>query len=187
MRVEFGRGEALVELELDAAGRGVEAELAPGTVVVFPAAMGVGEEVIGKLLDDIFQRQLTHLDLGVVPGQRRVGDLGRGKLDGDLTRPCADAFDLAAVPGADGWPLEPTDFFVSLATPSQDGLTVEHNVHNLRDAVEAFVYDCLEQTHAGWEIDAGAYGTFKFDVAAGTVRLDFHERFEASEHHGHNL
>jgi hypothetical protein len=89
--------------------------------------------------------------------------------------------------GADGWPLEPNEFFVSLATPSEDGLTAEHNVHNLRDAVEAFVYDCLEQTHAGWEIDAGAYGTFKFDVAAGTIRLDFHERFEASEHHGHDL
>jgi hypothetical protein len=56
--VEFGRGEALVELEVDAAGRGVEAELAPGAVVVFPAAMGVGEEVVGQLLDDILQRQL---------------------------------------------------------------------------------------------------------------------------------
>lgn len=89
--------------------------------------------------------------------------------------------------GADGSPMEPTDFFVTLATPSHDGLTIEHSVHNLRDAVEAFVYDCLEQTHAGWEIDAGAYGTFKFDIAAGTIRLDYHERLEASEHHGHDL
>ncbi len=89
--------------------------------------------------------------------------------------------------GADGWPVEPTDFFVTLATPSHDGLMTVHDVHNLRDAVEAFVYDCLEQTHAGWEIDAGAYGTFKFDVATGTIRLDYHERFEATEHHGHDL
>ena len=53
MGVEFGRGETLVELEVDAAGRGVEAELAPGAVVVLPAAMGVGKEVVGQLLDDI--------------------------------------------------------------------------------------------------------------------------------------
>ena len=82
--MEFGRGEALVELEVDAAGRRVEAELAPGAVVVFPAAMGVGEEVIGQLLDDILQRELPHLDLRVVPGQRRIGDLSRGRIDGGL-------------------------------------------------------------------------------------------------------
>ena len=97
MCVEFGRGEALVELEVDAAGRRVEAELAPGTVVVLPATMGVGEEVIGQLLDDIFERELPHLDLGVVPGERRVFDLGQRELDRGLSRPGADAFDLAAV------------------------------------------------------------------------------------------
>jgi hypothetical protein len=43
---------------------GVEAELAIGAVVVFPTAMGVGEEVVGQLLDDILQRQAAHLDLG---------------------------------------------------------------------------------------------------------------------------
>lgn len=51
--MEFGRGVPLVELEMDAAGRGVEAELAVSAVVVLPAAMGVEEEVIGQLLDDI--------------------------------------------------------------------------------------------------------------------------------------
>lgn len=99
MRVEFGRGEALVELEVDAAGRGVETELAPSAVVVFPTAMGVGEEVVGQLLHDIFERELPHLDLGVVPGQRGILDLGRGELDRGLAGPCADAFDLAAVTG----------------------------------------------------------------------------------------
>jgi hypothetical protein len=89
--------------------------------------------------------------------------------------------------GADGWPIEPDDAFITLAAPSHDGLTVEHAVHSLRDAVEHFVYDCLEETHPGWEIDAGAYGTFRFDVAAGTIRLDYHERFEATQHHAHDL
>jgi len=99
MGEEFRRGEALVELEMDAAGRSVEAELAPGAVVVFPTAMRAGEEVVGQLLDDIFQRELPHLYLGVVPGQRGVLDLGRGKLDSRVVGPGADAFDLAAVPG----------------------------------------------------------------------------------------
>lgn len=89
--------------------------------------------------------------------------------------------------GADGWPLEPDDTFITLAKPSHDGLTVEHMPHSLRDAVEHFVYDCLEETHGGWEIDAGAYGTFKFDVAARTIHLNYHERFEATQHHSHDL
>lgn len=89
--------------------------------------------------------------------------------------------------GADGWPVEPDDTFITLASPSHDGLTTEHSPHSLRDAVEAFVHDCLEQTHAGWRIDAGAYGSFRFDVPAGAIRLDYHERFHASEHHGRDL
>ena len=59
--------------------------------------MGVGEEVIGQLLDDILQRQAAHLDLGVIAGQRGIGDFGRGEVDGGLARPGANAFDLATV------------------------------------------------------------------------------------------
>src|SRR3989338_2642529 len=99
MGEEFGRGETLVELEMDAAGRDVEAELAPGAVVVLPAAMGIGEEVVGQLFDEILQRQAAHFDLGVVPGERGVFDLGRGELDHSFAGPSADASDLAAVPG----------------------------------------------------------------------------------------
>ena len=53
--VEFGQGVPLVELEVDASGRAVEAELAPSAVVVLPTAMGVGEEIVGQLLDNILQ------------------------------------------------------------------------------------------------------------------------------------
>ena len=97
---EFGRGEALVELEVDAACGRVEAELTPRAIVVFPTAMGVGEEIAGQLLHDILERELPHLDLGVIPGQRGIGDFGCGKIDSRLARPGADAFDLAAVTGA---------------------------------------------------------------------------------------
>jgi hypothetical protein len=57
MGEEFRRGEALVELEMDAAGGSVEAELAVGAVVVFPTAMCVRQEVVGELLDNILQRE----------------------------------------------------------------------------------------------------------------------------------
>src|SRR3989338_10699670 len=90
MGEEFGRGETLVELEMDAAGRGVEAELAPGAVVVLPAAMGIGEEVVGQLFDEILQRQAAHFDLGGVPGERGVFDLGRGELDHSFAGPSAE-------------------------------------------------------------------------------------------------
>lgn len=69
----------------------------------------------------------------------------------------------------------------------EDGPDIGGAWRRVPDAIERFVYDCLEETHAGWEIDAGAYGTFKFDVTAGTIRLDYHERYEASEHFEHEL
>src|SRR3989338_6225932 len=97
MGVEFGRREPFVELEMDGTGRRVEAELAIGPVVVLPAAMRVAQEVIGQLLDDIFEGKLAHLDLGIVPGQRGVADFYGGKLDGKVAVPGRDAFDLAGV------------------------------------------------------------------------------------------
>ncbi len=49
MGVEFGRGEPLVELEMDGPGAGIDAELAIGAVVVLPTAMGIGEKVVVAL------------------------------------------------------------------------------------------------------------------------------------------
>ena len=53
----FGRREPFVELEVDGPGAGIDAELAPSTVVVLPAAMGVGEEVVDQFFDSAFERQ----------------------------------------------------------------------------------------------------------------------------------
>ena len=46
----------------------------------------------------------------------------------------------------------------------------------LADAVEQIVYDCLWQTHGGWENNEGAFGTFIFDIAEGTIALEHNER-----------
>ena len=47
----------------------------------------------------------------------------------------------------------------------------------LREALEALVYHFLETVQDGWEYDAGAYGTFAFDVSSRTLHLEFNERF----------
>jgi hypothetical protein len=52
-------------------------------------------------------------------------------------------------------------------------------------AVEQLVYDFLAETHDGWENNDGACGEFTFDVAARTIRLDFNQRYSASEHSQH--
>jgi hypothetical protein len=52
---------------------------------------------------------------------------------------------------------------------------------SLKDAIEKLVYDLLEQTYDGWEINHGAYGDFFFDVAERTITLNFNERIETSE------
>lgn len=57
----------------------------------------------------------------------------------------------------------------------------------LSDAIERLVYDCLHQTHWGWENNEGAFGEVSIDVAQGSVTLDYNERFESSEHTQHIL
>ena len=52
----------------------------------------------------------------------------------------------------------------------------------VRDAVETLAYAFLEETHAGWENNEGAYGEFAFDVAGRSITLDYNERVETSEY-----
>ena len=58
-------------------------------------------------------------------------------------------------------------------------------VQPLAEAIETLAYAFLEETHTGWEDNEGAFGEFTFDVAAGTITLDYNERIETSEHHAH--
>jgi hypothetical protein len=55
-----------------------------------------------------------------------------------------------------------------------DAVSAEMKVE---DAIETVCYACLEERHDGWEIDAGAYGEFRFDVATRTISLEFNARY----------
>ncbi len=48
---------------------------------------------------------------------------------------------------------------------------------SLAEAIETLCYDFLEETHAGWENNDGAFGEFRLDVAKRTVELEFNGRF----------
>lgn len=57
----------------------------------------------------------------------------------------------------------------------------------LAEAIETLAYAFLESTHGGWENNEGAYGEFLFDVAAGTITLDYKERIESVEDYSHEF
>jgi len=49
---------------------------------------------------------------------------------------------------------------------------------DLRVAIDHLCYGYLEEHHGGWEIDAGSFGEFVFDVAARIITFYFSERVE---------
>lgn len=61
----------------------------------------------------------------------------------------------------------------------------EHVRLPLREAIESVVYDCLAVTHQGWELSEGAFGEVTFDVAEGTITLDYNERRADSDYSQH--
>ena len=67
----------------------------------------------------------------------------------------------------------PADRKIQLASDNPDHPLPEQN---LEAAVEHLCWDCLE-IHCGWENNDGAFGTFVFDVPAGTVALEHNERY----------
>lgn len=75
---------------------------------------------------------------------------------------------------------------VEIVTPAWDGSGLERRCCNMRDAIEALAYAFLEETHDGWENNEGAFGEFRFDVMERTIELDYNERIETSQHHGHS-
>ena len=58
--------------------------------------------------------------------------------------------------------------------------------HSTELALETLAYDLLREKHEGWENSDGAFGEFTFDLAAGTITLDYNERFTSSEHHSYS-
>jgi Family of unknown function (DUF6878) len=54
---------------------------------------------------------------------------------------------------------------IEIASVSWGSSDIHRQTMPTGEAVEALVYDLLTETHAGWENNDGAYGTFTFDVA----------------------
>jgi len=74
----------------------------------------------------------------------------------------------------------PVDFpttTVSLHTTSWNQGELGIKETPLAAAVEDLCYGCLEQTHAGWENNDGAYGELTFDVVERKITLDFNGRY----------
>ena len=55
------------------------------------------------------------------------------------------------------------------------------------EAIETIVYECLEKTHDGWEINDGACGEFVFDVPLRRMTLDYNQRLTTYESHTHEF
>ena len=71
---------------------------------------------------------------------------------------------------------------VGIAVPVWDQPEPELRVMPIADAVEHIAWDCLGTTCFGWENGDGAYGDITFDVAAGSIVLDFNGRYTASDY-----
>lgn len=76
---------------------------------------------------------------------------------------------------------------IDIFEPTWGSTEIGRKSCTLYEAIEAMSYDFLEQTHSGWENNDGAYGDFTFDVAEGEIRLDYNERYTASENHTHEF
>lgn len=83
-----------------------------------------------------------------------------------------------------GAPALPDISITFLVAPWQ-GEEAERRELSLSAAIEELTYDCLADHHDGWENNEGAFGDLSFDIAAGTIALDFNYRVETFENHTH--
>ncbi len=71
---------------------------------------------------------------------------------------------------------------VTFLQPKYKGLGIEETPLPLKEAIEDFIYQLLSENNFGWENDGGAFGDFRFDVAAGAIHLEFNQRIETTEY-----
>jgi hypothetical protein len=76
---------------------------------------------------------------------------------------------------------------IEIASAVWGSTTIDRQSRPLEEAIEILVYDVLNQNHAGWENNDGAYGEYTFDVAERTITLDYNERHMESDHSTHVL
>ena len=74
-------------------------------------------------------------------------------------------------------PIELPDIEVTLATLGWRDTEPNDTAMSLSGAIEHLAYDLLATTHAGWENNDGAYGTFTFSTGDRTITLEHNERF----------
>ena len=75
---------------------------------------------------------------------------------------------------------------LTLVAPGHDATCVTRGIVPPAEAIEALCYELLEETHAGWETNEGAYGVFVFDAVGRTISLEHNERYEAIERSTHD-
>ncbi len=80
---------------------------------------------------------------------------------------------------------EPISSRFACETCNQNGL--HRNVYKVKEAIDQVCDDWLEETHAGWETNDGAHGTFTFNVGNRTVTLDFKQHYIATEDYTHEF
>ena len=90
-----------------------------------------------------------------------------------------------AVVDGEGADAELRRINIEIARVEWGSLIVVRETRSVKDAIEKLVYDLLQQTCCGWEINEGAYGDFLFDVGDRTITLNFNERIETSEYTQH--
>jgi len=71
---------------------------------------------------------------------------------------------------------------MGIVVPVWDQPEPELRMMSIADAVEHIAWDCLGTSCSGWENGDGAYGDITFDVAAGSIVLDFNGRYTASDY-----
>lgn len=76
---------------------------------------------------------------------------------------------------------------ITLAQVSWGVSEISTSSMTLSEAVEALTYDLLSESQGGWANCDGAFGAFHFDAEAGTILLDYNERFTSSGQFNHSF
>jgi hypothetical protein len=103
-----------------------------------------------------------------------------GDIDGRI-----DAY--AGVKGEGPIQLPGTSVTIQVIDDDWREWQVKDQTETLKSAIDTVCYEYLEQTHDGWDHHPGAFGTFTFDAADKTIKLDFNERIDDSINFRHEF
>ncbi|MEP6868957.1 MAG: DUF6878 family protein [Novosphingobium sp.] len=73
--------------------------------------------------------------------------------------------------GCDGSPLDDPDVQIELEEFQNGSSALVPTVKSISTALTDFAYETLELHHPGWEINEGAFGTFRIEVANNRMVL----------------